>query len=254
MCDSVCEIKPIDAGNIGFLFSPCRECTYWEEVQDNTTGGTSIKQRRFATTLQSFGSCGFLLFLNGQAGGYVQYGYPSLFPNAAEYARWLFPPSPDTILLTCLFLLPGWQRRGFGVRLLQSVACDLQERGFISLETYARDDCANNCSGPTEFYLRHGFRRLQRGSWENFTFSLVRLELTRLNRGEGSRVWRSGNEPQSVEGGGVRNHELKWEPLSGQFLPVQRSCRELRPSNNLKEPSRTALEDCHTNPYSRLPG
>jgi hypothetical protein len=77
MCDSVCEIKPIDAGNIGFLFSPCRECTYWEEVQDNTTGGTSIKQRRFATTLQSFGSCGFLLFLNGQAGGYVQYGYPS---------------------------------------------------------------------------------------------------------------------------------------------------------------------------------
>jgi len=61
--------------------------------------------------------------------------------------------------------------------LLQAVLADLKNRNFKAAETYARDDSPNNCSGPTNFYLKNGFTALKSKKWEKVPFSLMRKEL-----------------------------------------------------------------------------
>lgn len=50
-----------------------------------------------------------------------------------------------------------WEYPGLGRRLLNEVIDDLRGRRFHSVQTFARDDSSNNCSGPTKFWLAQGF-------------------------------------------------------------------------------------------------
>ncbi|MCX5971371.1 MAG: GNAT family N-acetyltransferase, partial [Coprothermobacterota bacterium] len=109
--------------------------------------------------------------------GYAQFAPPDSFANAQAYALSLFPTSPDAILLTCLFIQKEFRGRGLGFELLQAVLLNLQQRGYSALESYGRDDSANNCSGPTQFLVHQGFHPVRQGSWEGISFSLVRRDL-----------------------------------------------------------------------------
>jgi len=183
------EVKDIDAQSFVDLFFPCNSCIYWEAPELFVNGehgrqrlsakkATEIKYDWFKKTLKTFGHCGVLLYLDGKAMGYAQYAPPPLFSNVMEYAQSVSPPSRDAVLISCLYVIPEYQRRGLGKILLQKVIKNIGENGNRAIETYARDDSSDNCSGPTRFYLENGFTLVTTKKWERATFSLLRLKLT----------------------------------------------------------------------------
>ncbi|OQB95731.1 MAG: Acetyltransferase (GNAT) family protein [Spirochaetes bacterium ADurb.Bin110] len=182
------DIKDIDSRSFVDLFSPCDRCIYWEAPEQFGTNGNDslklagkdafgIKWAWFEETLKIFGRCGVILYVDREAAGYSQYAPPSLLPNAAGYAQFISPPSRDAVLISCLYIRPEYQGRGLGKILLRKVTGDIEERGYYAAETYARDDSPDNCSGPTEFYLKSGFTLLTTKKWSEATFSLLRLTL-----------------------------------------------------------------------------
>jgi len=121
---------------------------------------------------REFGECGRLLYADGQAVGYAQYGPPSFFPNARSCPAG--PVSDDAVFLACLFFPSRAHRgRGWGSLLLQDILRELRSRGLSTLETFARKESAENPSGPAAFYLRHGFQILR----DDPEFPLLRLNL-----------------------------------------------------------------------------
>ena len=182
------EIKDINERTVKEIVPVCGRCLYWEAPDKfgRDEGGDprvpedeaiAIKRGWFKKASETMGSCGKILYADGKAAGYAQYATPRLFEKVSEYSRELFPPSPDGVLISCIYIQGGYQGKGLGTRLLQAVIEDLRERGCETLETYSRDDSVNNASGPTVMYLENGFKVMQTKKWEDGTFSLVRLEL-----------------------------------------------------------------------------
>lgn len=172
-------ITTINDETIADLFTPCRSCLYWEapnidRIPDDEA--FSIKQQWFKRTREKFGDCGKLLYINGRPAAYTQYCLPHLLEHAAEYAR-VLPVSPDAILISCLYVCKGYRKNGLGTRLLQAVVNEVKERGYHAVETCARDDSPNNCSGPTAFYCKNGFYIRKKRVWEHAVISLVRCDL-----------------------------------------------------------------------------
>ena len=174
------SIRAIDGNKLQSLFLPCHDCLYWEspDASSSPDQAFAVKQSWFEATSRVFSPCGMLLQVDGKVCGYTQFAPPDSFDNAQAYALSLFPTSPDAILLTCLFIQKEFRGQGLGVALLQAVLLNLQQRGYSALESYGRDDSANNCSGPTQFLVHQGFHPVRQGIWEGISFTLVRLNLT----------------------------------------------------------------------------
>ena len=184
------EIRDIDERTFEEILPECGSCLYWEAPEKfgrdekgnpraTREEATEIKRDWFERTGEMPGSCGKTLYVDGKAAGYVQYAYPRLFKKVIEYSQELFPPSADGILISCLYIQAGYQGKGLGTRLLQAVIEDLRERGYKVLETYSRDESADNCSGPTVLYEENGFEVLKSKKWGEGSFSLMRLGLVR---------------------------------------------------------------------------
>ena len=175
------KVVDVDEETVYDLFSPCRECTYWEcpEAQQNFSPLELIKLKAewFKKASKVFGSCGKILYVGGKPVAYCQFGPSPLFENLEEYSKLLFPLDDDAVVITCLYVKEGCRGRGLGSLLLREVLSDLRGRGVKAVETYSCDDSDNNPSGPTRFYLRNGFKVLRKGDLEGLTYSLVRLEL-----------------------------------------------------------------------------
>lgn len=182
------EIKDIDEQTVKDLFSSCDSCLYWEvpemfgkdemgEPKVPQDEAIEIKRTWFRKMAEKFGNCGKILYVDGKAVGYAQYAPSRFLANVAEFSRELFAPSPDGILISCVHIREGFQGQGLGTRLLQAAIGDLRGRGYQAVETYSRDDSANNSSGPTVLYLENDFKPLRKKQWGDATFSLMRLEL-----------------------------------------------------------------------------
>lgn len=177
------EIKDVNDQTITDLFLPCNECIYWEapnkfhKVKEHEA--FKIKQDWFRNTQKAFGNCGKIVYAGGKMIGYSQYAPPDFFENVAEYSQEIHPPDPKTVLISCLYIQPEYQRKGLGRKLLQAVINELAERGLSAVETYSRDDSYDNCSGPTEFYVKNGFKILITKKLPETIYSHVRLEIGR---------------------------------------------------------------------------
>lgn len=182
------EIRDISDQALKDLFPPCRGCVYWEapeefgkDAQGRSKMGENeaFKAKRdwFRRVHRVWGCGGKILYLDHKPVAYAQYAPPHLLSGVKEYSEQLISPSPDAILISCLYLREGHRFRGLGRRLLQAVVADLKERGCRAVETYARDDPEENPSGPTGFHLKEGFRILRTERSEEMFFSLMRVEL-----------------------------------------------------------------------------
>ncbi len=182
------KIKDASDHTVSQLFYPCRACVYWEapEVFDSKKCGklemkedeaVEIKKAWFRKTLDGFGPCGKTLYVENKVVGYCQYAPSQLLPRALDYSQRLFQPNQEAILISCLYVQEGYQQQGLGTLLLKAVLNDLEGRGYSVVETYARDDSSNNCSGPTQFYLKNGFTVVKAGNWEETDLSLMSLKL-----------------------------------------------------------------------------
>lgn len=171
-------IRDITEESMSDIPEPCRGCLYWEFPGVSKEDETElIKREWFKETLETFGTCGKILYADGQAVGYAQYGPSQRFPNVQCYRSGpVGSVEEGVVLLTCHFISDkAFRGLGLGRRLLEAVIRELRGRGFKALETFARRGATNNPSGPVEFYLRMGFRVKDETDPE---FPLMRLDLS----------------------------------------------------------------------------
>jgi len=176
------EIRIVDIDNQVLRDLFCKACVYWEcpaqfrEVSPEK--GERIKSEWFETTAALFNPCGKLLYVDDEPAAYCQYAPPQYVPGILEYGKLADCVDKGGVMITCLYVPEPHQRKGLGRRLLKEVVEELRSRGYKAVETFACDDSANNCSGPTKFYLAQGFMVVQTETFPGgMSFSLVRLEL-----------------------------------------------------------------------------
>jgi ribosomal protein S18 acetylase RimI-like enzyme len=130
------------------------------------------KQEWFTKVTNEFGCCIKVAYFDGVPMGFMQYAPAKFFPRVREYAAG--PPSEDAIFLACLYIANNKDRgKGVGTTMLENLLAELEERGFKTIETFARKSSENNPSGPLKLYLKHNFKIRNEGE----DFPLVRLEL-----------------------------------------------------------------------------
>ena len=164
---------------------PCRACCYWEYPECCTRGKhtdeeAQLKAEWFEEIASHFQPCGKVLYADGESAAYCQCAPPKHLPGISNYPGLASQLDRDGVFISCLYVSQKHQRKGLGSRLLQELVDDLTGRGVAAVETFARNDSTNNCSGPTQFYLARAFAVVATESYSNgASFSLVRLELTR---------------------------------------------------------------------------
>lgn len=176
------RIVDINSNTVTDLITPCRACVYWEypERFDESfpEDHVRLKHEWFAMAAAQFGPCGKLLYVDDTPAGYCQYAGASFISGIRRYRKLMPQAKQDAPLITCLYICEEHQRKGLGRRLLTGVIDDLRDRGFGAVQTIGRDDSANNCSGPTRFYLEQGFSVVTTQHYPGeCPFSLLRLEL-----------------------------------------------------------------------------
>ncbi len=63
----------------------------------------------------------------------------------------------DSLFVACLYIVPDAQRQGIGQRLLARVEALAGQDEFCMVETIARQDSADNPSGPLQFWMKNGY-------------------------------------------------------------------------------------------------
>ena len=182
------RISSVDGDTLGDIFEGCRSCVYWERPerfrQSAAGEGANLKSEWFETTAAQFDPCGKLLYVDDEPAAYCQYAPPQYVPGVSRYDGLARRLDKDGVLITCLCVSEKHQRKGLGRRLLREVIEDMRRRKIKSLETFARDDSANNCSGPTRFYLAQGFSVIATETYpEGGSYSLVRMEIAQRDAG-----------------------------------------------------------------------
>ncbi|MCX6346194.1 MAG: GNAT family N-acetyltransferase [Armatimonadetes bacterium] len=174
------RIVSVTDSNLPYLPGSCGACAYWESPDrfsgQFTQEETGLKRDWYSSTARLYGACGRLLYADDEPVAYCQYAPWRLIPGISRYPSLARGLDEDAVMITCLYVAEMHQRKGLGRMLLSDLVEELRARKAKCLDTFARDDSANNCSGPTSFYLAQGFgvvstERFPDGS----SFSLVRL-------------------------------------------------------------------------------
>ncbi len=179
------NIEDIKESNLRDIPEPCRGCVYWEFPEAFEEGEKDRSKRReleakkmdwFKQTVKEFGTCGKIVYHNGEPIAYAQYASSERLPRISKYeSKPAGKLEEGVVFLSCLFVADeGMRRRGIGKLLLQNIIEDLRKRGFNAIETFACRDRADNPSGPMIFYVRNGFHIKDKSDPE---FPLMRFYL-----------------------------------------------------------------------------
>jgi GNAT superfamily N-acetyltransferase len=160
----------------------CRCCIYWEHNEQfrKVTDEEAEKMKRewFEATSAIIGPCGKLLYVDDVPAAYCQYAPPAYLPCIRGYDTLASQADPNAIFISCLTVREEYRNQGVGTRLLREVIKECLERGHKAVETIARDDSDDNCSGPTRLYQKQGFTLV--ATWvPGAKLSLMRLELSK---------------------------------------------------------------------------
>lgn len=176
-------IVSIDNATLPGILPECRACSYWEKSEAFSHGKCTedearVKAEWFERLLSGFGPCGKLLYIGDEPVGYCQYAPPADFPGILGYGDLAKSVDQGAVFISCLTVAQNHQRKGLGRRLLREVIDDVRSRGFRAVETFARNDSADNCSGPVQLYLSEDFTVVATEVYANgASLSLVRLPL-----------------------------------------------------------------------------
>ncbi|RLE72011.1 MAG: hypothetical protein DRJ37_03810 [Thermoprotei archaeon] len=157
------EIVEVDENLFNRIPLPCRSCTYWEDPRVFDTRPPEedrirAKKKWYRKVLEEYGVCGKILFYKRHSVGYIEFAPPRFIERLGEYdSRWLSDSSNDRVFITCLYIISGYRRKGFGTLLLRDTLSQLKERGVREVYTYARLGSSNNPSGPLDFWLKNRF-------------------------------------------------------------------------------------------------
>jgi GNAT superfamily N-acetyltransferase len=154
------RLASITLDNIADLPSPCRDCLFWEAGHRAPEGAT--KDDWMSAVLLEWGSCGRILYVDGDMAGFALYAPPEYVAGVPGYAT--SAVSSDAILLMTVRVLPRYAAGGLGRVLIQSVVKDaLSRRGIRALEAFGDvrgEELA--CVMPAQFLTAVGFKTVHR--------------------------------------------------------------------------------------------
>ncbi len=165
------DIEDITEHNLSDIPESCQGCVYWEcpaefaqAKKDNTLAQrkAEFQQKKhdwFIKTRQEFGTCGKIVYYEGEPVAYAQYAHADFLPNVSSYNSTVVGKrEKGVVFIACLYVNDKAMRgRGLGEALLKTIVQELKYREFKAIETFARRGNPEHPSGPLEFYLRNGF-------------------------------------------------------------------------------------------------
>ncbi len=161
------KISRLTLDNLGDLPVACQGCVFWEldpvarSRAMSCDEGASEKEAWISRVLLEWGSCGRIVYVDGDPAGYALYAPGIYLPGAGSFPT--APVSGDAVLLATVYVAPGYTGQGLGRVLMQAVAKDLLKRGDIrAMEAFGTSTATattlGHCAAPTEFLLRVGFK------------------------------------------------------------------------------------------------
>ena len=191
------RLTPVTRASLEGAPPVCVGCVFWQSRR-----GRPVAKERWAERMEDdWGAWGTLYHAEGdRLLGFVQYGPSGQFPRAAELPAG--PPSPDTVLVTCAYLVDRstpWVLQS----LFLAAIGEARDRGVKAIETFGYRYPEGETSFerflvhrtvfPSDFLADFGFRALR---WEG-DVCLARLELGGLQTVEDgltTRAWRKLKE------------------------------------------------------------
>lgn len=154
----------ITLDNLADLPEQSRGCTFWE--RDRSAGRASpqleaaqIKEAWVSAVLLEWGSCGKIIYVDGEPAGHVLFAPPALVPRAPA-----FPTSPvgsDAVLLMTAQVRPEFAGQGLGRVLVQTAARDVVKRGIRAIEAFGAAGQPADCLLPVDLLLAVGFKTVR---------------------------------------------------------------------------------------------
>lgn len=160
------KLVSVTLDNADELPLPCRACTLWELGERG--GGASSKDDWLSAVLLEWGSCGRMMYVDGELAGFALYAPPAYVAGTPMLSARLV--SPDAVLLMTARILPQYAEAGLGRVLIQAVVKDaLSRRGVKALEAFGdvkagrdREPLAGCCVLPADFLTAVGFKTVSR--------------------------------------------------------------------------------------------
>jgi hypothetical protein len=150
------RVAPLTLDNVGDLLEPCRECVFWELGQRRLDG--AAKENWLSAVLLEWGSCGRVLYVDGQVAGFATYAPAEYAAGAARLAA--SEVSPDAVLLMTVRVAAPYAAGGLGRVLVQGVVKDLMgRRGVRAVEAFGDSHARElDCTIPVGFLTSVGFK------------------------------------------------------------------------------------------------
>lgn len=158
--------------NLRDLSHKCRDCVFWEldpaaGARACSEGAADLEKEAWVSdTLLEWGSCGQLVYVDGQPAGHVLYAPPAYIPRSLAFAT--SPVSADAVLLAAITVDPAYTGGGLGRMLVQGVVRDVSRRGVRAVEAFGREstdsaaaDEHSACLPPADFLRAVGFKTVR---------------------------------------------------------------------------------------------
>jgi hypothetical protein len=165
------RIVSLTLDNVDALPAPCRSCVFWE--QGVRVPDASGKDDWLASVLLEWGSCGRLVYVDGELAGYALYA-PAQYVVGTPGLR-IATKSEDAVSLLTGRIAPEFAAAGLGRVLVQAVVKDVMgRRGIRAIEAYGDTHGEDGgCVLPAAFLTAVGFKTVQ----PHPRYPLLRLEL-----------------------------------------------------------------------------
>ena len=153
------RIVSLTLDNVDSLPQPCRSCVFWESGA--RTPEPSLKDDWVTAVLLEWGSCGRVVYVDGQVAGFALYAPPRYVQRTTPLAAGSV--SDDAALLSTVRILPEYTGGGLGRVLVQAVVKDLMGRRVVrALEAFGdAQGHENRCLVPARFLTAVGFKTVQ---------------------------------------------------------------------------------------------
>jgi GNAT superfamily N-acetyltransferase len=172
------RLANITLDNLDDLPRQCRRCVFWEldpvgrERAQDAGDAALEKEAWVSSVLLEWGSCGKIMYVDGEPAGYVLFAPAQYVPRSVAFPT--SPVSADAALLMTAHILPEFVGGGLGRVLVQSVVKELVRRGVRAIEAFGDLAWAGpSCLLPAEYLLAVGFKTVR----PHPRFPRLRLEL-----------------------------------------------------------------------------
>lgn len=198
-------IKNVELDKINKLKLPCADCTFWtstlglslfDDINLNTSLWQFVKNKIFE--LKNIRNKGNFLAFIIKNGGIVKAAFTNrkcvgiliagkyyLFSRLKFFN--FYPPDPESMFLSCLYVLPEYRNLGIAKKLLIELEKDLIKNKINSIESVCKrlsnesdiDDYAYSQTIPFKYLIKNGFYV----KYNDAIYPLVRLDLSTIVKG-----------------------------------------------------------------------